>query len=555
MAHKILGIDLGTWSVKVAEMSAGFRQSHLTGLYERTLDEPVEGESALQTAARTAAALIAEERLDAEMFATSLGGEATLRLLSMPFADPKKIEQVLGYELESQIMGEIDGLVYDSVISATRLGEGGTSTTNVIAVAAPREIVRARIDALAAVAAEPRVVGAAALSYAALAGHAFSATGETQAVLDFGHRHTNVCLVRDATVLFARSIPRGGEDVTLALIDAFKMEPADAEKAKHEQAFIAAPEQALPSPAHQRVDAVVREALRPLMRELRQTLAAYRAAGDTGPDRLLLTGGAARLNGFSLYVEAELGVPVARLELHADDALLDPAMVKRVLAEEPRVAIELPAQAMGLALAAAAPVPQVNLRKGELAYRTDYSYLRGKAGYLAAAVLAILAFAAINAASSLRAMRKESDALQERLRKQTIELFGEPMLDGKAVSTVLREGPKGGAPPVPTVTAFDVLNEISSHVPPPDKGKLDILELEIKPKKTYLKGTAETVAQVDDLQTALSKIECFGDIQRDKISTGTALPSGEPPANAKDGEANKPHEVKTFSLNIATTCP
>jgi general secretion pathway protein L len=489
------------------------------------------------------------------MFATSLGGEATLRLLSMPFADPKKIEQVLGYELESQIMGEIDGLVYDSVVSSTRVSEGGISTTNVIAVAAPKETVRARIAALAAVGAEPRVVGAAALSYAALGAHAFSASGETQAVVDFGHRHTNVCIVRDATVLFARSIPRGGEDVTLALIDGFRMTPADAEKAKHEQAFIAQPGQPLPSPAHQKVDAVVREALRRLMRELRQTLAAFRAAGDTGPERVRVTGGAARLRGFVEHVEAELGVPAAPLALHADDSLLAPEMVKRVLADDAVVSLELPAQAMGLALAAAAPVPQVNLRKGELAYRTDYSYLRGKAGYVAAAVLAILAFAAINAAASLRAMRKEGDALQERLRKQTIELFGEPRLDGKAVSEELRSGPKGGAPPVPTVTAFDMLNEISAHVPPPDKGRLDILELEIKPKKVYLKGTAETVAQVDDLTTALSKVDCFDpDIQKDKISSGTALPSGDNPP-AKDGEANKPREVKTFSLNITTTCP
>src|SRR5579863_3716493 len=172
MAHKILGIDLGAWSVKVAEMSAGFRQSHLVGLHERQLLDAVtvgdRQETPLETAARTVAALIADERLDAEMFATSLGGEATLRLLSMPFADPKKIEQVLGYELESQILGELEGQVYDSVISSTRLGENGISTTNVIAVAAPKETVQARIAALAAVGAEPRVVGAAALSYAAL---------------------------------------------------------------------------------------------------------------------------------------------------------------------------------------------------------------------------------------------------------------------------------------------------------------------------------------------------------------------------------------------------
>jgi general secretion pathway protein L len=270
-----------------------------------------------------------------------------------------------------------------------------------------------------------------------------------------------------------------------------------------------------------------------------------------GPDRVLVTGGAARLQGFLQHLESELSVTVQQMRLIADDPLLDASLADSVRAGDPATAEALPAQALGLALAAAAPVPQVNLRKGELAYRTDYSYLRGKAGYLAAAVLAILAFAAIDAAASLRAMRKEGDALQDRLKRQTTELFGEPRLDGKAVSEELKLGPKGGLPPVPTVTAFDLLNEISSHVPPPDKGKLDITELEIKPKKTYLKGTAETAAQIDDLDTALRKIDCFQDVVKDKVSAGTALPSGDAP---KEGE-NKPREVKIFSFNITTTCP
>src|SRR5262245_11999442 len=315
MAHKILGLDLGTYAVKVAELAAGFRQSHLVGLYERKLEEPLEGETPLQRAARTAAGLISDESLEAEMFATSLGGDATLRLLTMPFSDPKKIEQVLGYELESQILGELDGLVYDSVISTTRMGEAGTSTTNVIAVAAQKELVRAKIEALAAIGAEPRLVGAAALSYAALRGHAFAGDGETQAIIDFGHRHTNVCVVRDGTVLFARSIPRGGEDVTVAISEQFRMTLEDAASSKHAQAFIAAPGSAFASAAHQKVDTCVRDSLRPLMRELKQTLAAYRAAGEEGPDRVLVTGGAARLNGFVEHVEVELGVTTSRLAL------------------------------------------------------------------------------------------------------------------------------------------------------------------------------------------------------------------------------------------------
>ncbi len=548
MAHKILGLDLGTYSVKVAELSAGFRQSQLTGLYERALLPPVDGETQLQRAARTVAALIADEGLRAEMFATSLGGEATLRLLSMPFSDPKKIEQVLGYELESQILGELDGLVYDSVLSTTRLGEGGASTTNVIAVAAQRDTVRAHVEALAAIGAEPRVVGAAALSYAALRGHAFSDDGETQAVVDFGHRHTNVCIVRAGTVLFARSIPRGGEDVTVAIGDQFRMSTEDAVNAKHAQAFLAAPGSAFASPAHARVDAVVREALRPLMRELKQTIAAYRAAGENGPDRVLITGGAARLQGFVEHVEGELGVVASRLGLIADDPFLDPAMAERARNSEGPAALDLPAQALGLALAAATPVPQVNLRKADLAYRTDYSYLRGKSGYLAAAVLAVLAFAAINAAASLRGLRKEGEALETRLRKQTLELFGEANVDGKAVSEILRGGPKGGAPPVPAMTAYDILDEISRHVPGGDKGKLDITELEIKPKKIFMKGTAETAAQIDELAQELAKIDCFETPEKGKFSSVTAKPSGD---NLTD---EKPRELKQFDLTIPNTC-
>src|SRR6185312_9011894 len=98
-------------------------------------------------------------------------------------------------------------------------------------------------------------------------------------------------------------------------------------------------------------------------------------------------------------------------------------------------------------------------------------------------------------------------------------------------------------------TAYDVLDEISKHVPAGDKGKLDITQLEIKPKKTYMKGTVETAAQVDDLVAELKKIDCFENIETGKISTVTARPSGDNPTD------DKPRELKQFDLTITTTCP
>ena len=397
-----------------------------------------------------------------EMFATSLGGEATLRLLTMPFSDPKKIEQVLGYELESQILGELEGLVYDSVISTTRVGEAGTSTTNVIAVAAPKEVgARARRGAVGhrRRAARRRRGGAVVRGAArARVRRRRAARAPQTQIIDFGHRHTNVCVVRDEHGAVRALDParrRGRHRRHRRAVPhdrpRTRSRPSTRRRSWPRRAARS------PSPAHQQGRRHrARGAAAAHARA--QADAGRLSRGRRGRRPIACSSPAARrgCTGSSSTSRSSSACRRRGSSLIADDPFLDPAMAERARDGRRRVAaLELPAQALGLALAAAAPVPQVNLRKAELSYRTDYSYLRGKAGYLAAAVLAILAFAAINAAASLRGLRKEGEALETRLRKQTTELFGEPTTDGKAVSEELRGGPKGGAPPVPTMTAYD----------------------------------------------------------------------------------------------------
>jgi general secretion pathway protein L len=210
----------------------------------------------------------------------------------------------------------------------------------------------------------------------------------------------------------------------------------------------------------------------------------------------------------------------------------------------------------------------VNLRKGELAFQSDYGYLRGKARYLGGAVMALLACLAVNALASIHALHKEADVLQARLKRETTELLGHAELDGKAVSTELRRGPQNGMPPVPAVTAYDVLDQISRHVPPRDQVQLDILELDIKPKKTYLKATTASAKQIDLLVTALKQIDCFGDIQQGRVSmvaaptaAAAASDNKDKPADGKTDGKDKPDEkaepgqLKQFTLTIETTCP
>ena len=86
---------------------------------------------------------------------------------------------------------------------------------------------------------------------------------------------------------------------------------------------------------------------------------------------------------------------------------------------------------------------------------------------------------------------------------------------------------------------------------------LDILELDIKSRKIFLKATAESAAQIDALSEALSKVECFDDVQKGKVSSVPAPPGSAPPPPPAGADTDKPPapaELKQFSLTIETKC-
>src|SRR5947207_2504062 len=119
MAQRILGVDLGTYSVKLVELETGFRQNRLHAMREQRLLDALPGESALDRSVRTLKSLLGALERHADVFALAIGADATLRVLDMPFQDARKIDQVIGYELESQILGELEGLVVDQVLAET----------------------------------------------------------------------------------------------------------------------------------------------------------------------------------------------------------------------------------------------------------------------------------------------------------------------------------------------------------------------------------------------------------------------------------------------------
>jgi Tfp pilus assembly PilM family ATPase len=557
MAHTVCGIDLGTFSVKFVCLEVGFRTTTLRGLMEVPVPE---GEAPL-----------VERQLDAVREGLGqIAGEVTpyfavpgdllsVRVLELPFSDPRKIDQVVGYELEGQIVNAIEDVVFDHLVVGQR-PEGAT----VLAAAAKRDEVAGLLAAADGRNIHPRSLFAASVIYRTL----FPLPTEgpeplpppCYAVLDFGHTRTNVCVVRGGETIYARTIRRGGQHLTAAIAAAFRAETDRAEQAKRGEARLLSPGEQPPSPLAAKLDAVLRETLAPTVRELNQTLASFRGSARAELDALLVVGGGGQLAGLLPFLEAELGLPARHApvrialdsggaraaipDLHTNGnrpAVTEPGATEEVTVPSPvmpeaALASDSHALAGAIALAAARGSREIDFRRGPFVYRASFSVIRQKAWHLAALGVAVLLAAGFDVRTKLSSLGDERKDLDKELKTATTELFGKSREDPEGIAQLMRRGFKEELAPIPRATAFDLLDQISRKVPPADKVKLDVAELEIRPKKTFIKGTVDSGTAVDEIATKLKEIDCFDEITKGAI---TEVSGG----------------AKQFSLTISSKCP
>ena len=304
MAHTITGIDLGSWSVKFSVFDVGFRRVRLHASFEEIVPP---GEAPL--AERQAEALRAGvARLPSQStIHMALPGEMlALRVLDLPFSDARKVDQVVGYELEGQIMYDLSEVVMDHVIlSAAKTGESEPAGSRALAVAARSEAVAAFLASLKQCGVEPRTLYPTPIVYHALLAEerapAETAPTGVRLFIDVGHQRSQLCFLRGDEAVFGRTGSHAGEELTLALVRASgdKWTWAQAEQAKQMHGCV--PSRARPpaTSAQRQLGAVLQEALAPFLRDLRQTLASFRAQNKEPVQTILLAGGGSRLQGLA----------------------------------------------------------------------------------------------------------------------------------------------------------------------------------------------------------------------------------------------------------------
>jgi Tfp pilus assembly PilM family ATPase len=143
MARSV-GLDITETAVRAAELEGSGRRLRVVRWAEREI-AAAEGRSWADAAAEAVTALFAEHRFSREGVVAALdAGDLLLRPLSLPFKSDDQIRKVVKFELESQLQNyAADDLIVDFVVT-----DRGDKGSQLLAVAAPKEVVKARLALL-----------------------------------------------------------------------------------------------------------------------------------------------------------------------------------------------------------------------------------------------------------------------------------------------------------------------------------------------------------------------------------------------------------------------
>lgn len=534
MPQRILGIDIGSWSVKAVLIESSFRNFQV----ERVAEIQVPAGDPERRAERQCMALtqlLEGGHFKADLTVAALPGEAaTTRFVTLPFADPKKIEQTIGGELADLLPFDLADAVFDNAL-VKKTPDGGSVS---LCAAALEPRVESHLDILKLGGADPKFLGIDVLQLFNLysyflrddsskaeaptqpAGDANTFVGpsldgppDARLLVDIGHERTLVCAASEEGIGHIRVIRAGGRDVTEAIAKAYQLSFEDAEAGKHEDALVVSSRHPAPTDEAQRIAEVVSGGLQTLVRELRRTMQAIRGERRVRVARVDLLGGGARIKNLAHYLAEQLNVPVAH-------GMAVEQLVERHAEPARRGAFAL-ALAFSLRPTGERPVSRIDFRKGPFAYAGQLEHLRLRVPVMLGSFAAVVLLLLVNVAVRYHLVGRQEAAIDQQFCAITKTVVGREICEPRVAISVLRQpASELGNFKLPERSAFKVAAELS-HLVPSEPAELAeqllFTEMDITPERARVSGEAPSFDAVDQLVAAYGANTCFFEINKGKL--------------------------------------
>lgn len=416
------GVDVGSYSIKALRLRRKGGRLQVTGVARARVFSAQEGD--LDPRARAVQELTRLGRLAglrSGVAAGITGRDLNLRFTQVPPVVPEQVRSMMEHEV-IQIAGKSGGLVYTDFLGLEYPWKP-LPIPMIVALAKTGFVdERMLLFAHAGIKVRDLVPNSIALF------HAWRAVSppaeETVLLLDVGAENVELVLVRDGRLVFARNVTGGGRVFTEALAGTLKLPPAKAEEVKCKegslvQAATEGARMALLNAAGQ---------LQSLVQSSINFAKGQTQLADLAPDRILVSGAGARVEGLLPNLAKFLGKPVDPfLPFEAIDLSPLPESEARRVREAPTdLAI-----ALGLALVDL-EAPKVALSLLPDAEKVKRRFWREEIFLFASAAVLLLAFGLLGAGAlharaihdGLRAQVQDEKKKQDGWANEYAELEG-----------------------------------------------------------------------------------------------------------------------------------
>jgi len=572
MAHRVLGLDIGATEIKAVLAEVTWREITVLGFYHERVPTPEEVAHRLPPNApafppnspeqdngedRPSAAeekepsepevlppwvfavhdLIKKQGLDFHEVHTSLpGSSATTRILTLPFDNRRRIEQILSFELENLVPFDLD----EMHLAFEVIGKAPEGGSRILVTMAPREQMAQFLKQLGQAGIDPQIVEFSPYTLFAAARLALSQEVGAYAVVDLGKTHTDFAAINGGGLVDLRSINLGGERLDRAIAQALKIDQVRAEKIKLEKGSLRNSDS---------VGEALRASLQPLLARLRQTLQGICSNQGLEITRIYLTGRAGLLDGLPELLAEELAVEVHPLRILEGE---QPVSIDTASAEEQAryaYAASLVRHGMGVLRN-----QRLNLRHGEFFYRRQQKAMEASLRSIAIAGALILLLIIYNVVANHLQKKRYYDALSNQVVQlylkafpgapptQPLEQFNSQM--EKTMAKYRTVGFFGDG----DLRAIDILEKMSELIPP--TLTVDIKKFDLTPDALKLEGECASFPDVDKIETALNQFTGFRHVKKEsstsvseKVKFKFTISLGEKAAKEKQPRLPVPHGI------------
>lgn len=523
---KSIGIDIGSYSIKVVEVTSTSKGLVLSDFIEKKLPIFLGSQPEL-TVIEFLQELTAKYSNDQAKFIVGLRqSEVSVRLKTFPFHDRLKILKSLPFELEEDLPLTSETAVFDGKVVRYR-----GALADILAVAAPKNRIEATLNTLKDSQLPISILSAEGLALAncfenwSEAPPTIEEAPEIKTIhlhLHIGHTQSLLLVMENGRLIDTRSIGWGGRSLAESLVRKYEIPISDAYKEIQEKAFILLNKDGA-SYDHITFSDIIATSVKELSKELQISMLQLQSDLQNEVSQIYISGGVSSLINLAPFLTTQLNAPVniARPLQFFTQVQFDAKAVERISPV-----------ALGLALEGVRKPknPAINLLKDEFAVQNN-SLKKFWETWQPTLQFAAILFALFFVYGVLRegfstTMAEESYNVMKTQAKEVAGLSVRNQNEA-GIGRQIRENEKKikNANELKKIkkmlSTMDVLKKITDSLPPRSSANILVQRVQINDANVSVQGQAANQQEIKLIENALKEM-ARGNTVRSSTPTATS---------------------------------